>query len=131
MQNLQQLVARWYSAKAAEREVAAKRREIEDEISTIMLAREDMTSINEKVGQYKLKISVRMNRKIDADKLQELAKEHGLAEHLSSLFRWKPEINSKQWEAADDSITRPLLGAITTKPGRASYAVELIDDKGE
>jgi hypothetical protein len=28
------------------------------------------------------------------------------------------------WKAADDSITRPLAAAITTKPGRPSFSIE-------
>jgi hypothetical protein len=64
-----------------------------------------------------------MNRKINAEKLQELALANGLDEHLSSLFRWKPELASAAWKAADESITRPLLGAITTTPGRPTFTI--------
>ena len=64
-----------------------------------------------------------MNRKVDSDKLQELAAENGLTEHLSTLFRWKPDIDAKAWKAADESITRPLMGAITTTPSRASFVI--------
>ena len=65
-----------------------------------------------------------MNRKVDVDLLQEIAAEHGLEDHLGSLFRWKPELNVKAWQQADDSITLPLSGAITTKPGRPSFSIE-------
>ena len=74
-------------------------------------------------GGYKIKITGRMNRKVDADALQELAAEAGLTGHLSSLFRWKPEIDAKAWKSADASITSPLMGAITTTPSRASFAI--------
>ena len=74
-------------------------------------------------GEYKIKIVGRMNRKVDADKLHELAIENGLEAHLQNLFRWKPEINAKAWAAADEAITKPLLDAITTTPGRASFAI--------
>jgi hypothetical protein len=64
-----------------------------------------------------------MNRKVDADKLQELAAEHGLSEHLGSLFRWSADINAAAWKAAAPTITAPLLGAITTTPGRPSFSI--------
>jgi len=72
---------------------------------------------------FTIKIVGRMTRKVNADKLQELAEENGLSDHLSSLFRWKPEINSEQWAAADPSITTPLLDAITTTSGRPTFKI--------
>ena len=68
-----------------------------------------------------------MNRKVDIEKLQEIAADHDLTEHLSSLFRWKAEINSNKWKEAADSITQPLLGAITTTPGRPSFSITTKD----
>ena len=72
---------------------------------------------------HKIKITGRMSRKVDGERLQEIAAEAGLTEHLSSLFRWKPEINMSAWKSADKSITEPLLGGITTQPGRASFTI--------
>jgi hypothetical protein len=72
---------------------------------------------------YKIKLVGRLNHKIDSDKLQEIAAENGLTDHLSSLFRWKPEINVRSWKAADESVTNALLDAITTTPGRPSFAI--------
>jgi hypothetical protein len=74
-------------------------------------------------GDLSVKITTRLNRKIDSGKLQDLANEHGLSDHLSTLFRWKPELDMKNWRQADESITKPLLGAITTTPSRPSFAI--------
>lgn len=76
-------------------------------------------------GQYALKITGRIDRKVDADKLQALAIEHGLTDQLSSLFRWKPEINMTAWKQASPEIVRPLADAITAKPGRPSFKVTI------
>lgn len=70
-----------------------------------------------------IKITGRIDRKVDAEKVQELAAEFGLTDHLSSLFRWKPEVNLSAWKAASESITKPLAAAITAKPGRASFTI--------
>ena len=72
---------------------------------------------------FTVKIEGRINQKIDADKLQVLAAEAGISEHLSSLFRWKPEINAKVWNAASNAVTQPLLGAITSTPGRPTFTI--------
>ncbi len=80
-------------------------------------------TVNVDADTYKVKIEGRINRKINADKLQELAAENGLTEHLASLFRWKPEINAAAWKAAKPEITSPLLDAITATPGRPSFTI--------
>jgi len=124
MTNLEKLASDWEEAKAFEAQAIARRREIEDQLTKALAIPKDLEGTkNEDVGQYKIKIVGRLDRKVNADKLQELAQESGLSEHLSSLFRWKPEINMTAWKAAHESITAPLLDAITTTAGRPSYAI--------
>lgn len=116
----------WIEAKEAERVATEARRKIEDEMVSSMCVPNDLDGTFTATGvDYQVKIVGRLNRKIDADKLQELAIESGVYEHLQNLFRWKPEINAKAWSAADPSITTPLLGAITTTPGRPSFTITI------
>ena len=119
--SLDDLINQWRKAKDAETTAQAERRQIEDIIASVVSLAEDLDGTLTISGV--LKITGRIDRKVDADKLQELAREAGLTDHLSGLFRWKPEINRKAWDAASESITRPLLGAITSKPGRPSFAL--------
>lgn len=122
--NLFDLSAQWIAAKEAERFAQDERRFIEDRmLSLIGLPEAFDGTENAAAGDYKIKLVGRLNHKIDADKLQQIAMEAGLSEHLSSLFRWKPEINVRSWKAADESITNILLEAITTTPGRPSFAI--------
>ena len=118
------LFEQWLEAKDQERIAIETRRLIEDRITAQFKISQQldgtMTLQNEK---FKVKVVGRINHKIDSDKLQELAAEHGLSQHLSTLFRWKPELSAKAWEAADESITKPLLGAITATPGRPSFSI--------
>lgn len=121
---IEELAQEWESAKAAEAKAVAIRRAIEDKLTELLALPKDLDgSKNENVGQYKIKVTGRLDRKINSDKLQELAQEAGLSDHLGSLFRWKPEINMTAWKAAHESITAPLLDAITTTAGRPSYAI--------
>ncbi len=119
------LYQQWLEAKEHERLAVERRREIEDQLTINLKIDEtqDKSQTFDADG-YRVKITTRLTRKIDADRLQEIAAENGLTAHLSTLFRWKPEINAAAWKAAADNITRPLLDAIETKPGRPSFNIE-------
>ena len=118
------LYQQWLNAKQIEAAAVKTRREIEDQLVKQFSIPENLEGTkNLEAESFKIKIEGRINRKVNADKLQELAAEHGLTEHLSSLFRWKPEINMTLWKAADASITTPLLDAITATPGRPSFTI--------
>lgn len=122
--DLNELSQMWIKAKEDEATAVADRRKIEDRIKSLCGIAENLEG-TETVApdHFTIKIVGRIDRKVDSDKLQELAAEHGLSEHLSSLFRWKPDLNMAAWKAADESITKPLAAAITAKPGRASFTI--------
>jgi len=114
----------WLKAKAAEKEATEKRRVIEDELAKEYLPDNFQGTVSVMDNGYSIKIVERLTSKVDGDKLQELATEAGLTEHLGQLFRWVPSINMSAWKAADESITEALLGAVTTKAGRPSFTIE-------
>lgn len=118
------LYQRWLDAKKLEAAAVAERRELEDlMVETFAIPKDLDGTVKHAVDGYVIKTEGRINRKVDAEKLQVLAAEAGLSEHLSSLFRWKPEINAKAWGAAADAVTQPLLGAITSTPGRPTFSI--------
>lgn len=118
------LYQRWLDAKKLETAAVKDRRELEDlMVKKFALPKNFEGTVNQEDGGYKIKMEGKINRKVDSDKLQMLAAEAGLSEHLSSLFRWKPEINVKVWDAAADAVTGPLLGAITSTPGRPTFTI--------
>jgi len=124
MTDLQSLVKEWMESKAAEAQAVQRRREIEDQLKALTNIPEDLDGTKTlDVSGYVVKVTGRIDRKVDADLVQEIAAEHGLDAHLSTLFRWKPELNMAAWKAADESITRQLSSAITAKPGRPSFAI--------
>ena len=115
----------WLNAKQTEETAVKVRRDLEDQMVkefNVSATLDGTKNITTSDG-YLIKVVGRMTRKVNAEKLQELAEEHGLSDHLSSLFRWKPEINSEQWAAADPSITQPLLDAITATAGRPTFKI--------
>jgi len=128
---LDELARQWSDAKQDEAIAVARRRTIEDrlvELLEIPETKEGTTSSTTEQG-YQIKVVGRMNRKVDADRLQELAIAAGLTEHLPSLFRWSADVNAAAWKAAAQSITAPLLGAITTTPGRPSFTITRKESK--
>ena len=114
-------------AKEAERMAVEARRAVEDELVRAFAIGSQMEgTFNAKtLTGHQIKITGRLTRKVDAEKVQELAAEHGLTEHLSSLFRWKPEINLTAWKATAPEITVLLADAITVTASRPSFQITL------
>lgn len=122
--DMNELASMWLAAKKQEEDATADRRDIEDQIKKLATIAENLDGTETvEPGRYEIKIVGRIDRKVDGDKVQELAAEFGLTDHLAKLFRWKPEINMAIWKAADESITKPLAAAITAKPGRPSFKI--------
>lgn len=130
MKTMEQMAAEWLEAKEAERVAIEKRRDLEDAMRKAASIRDDVEGTETLALEgFKVKVVGRIDRKVDADKVQELAAEHGLTDHLSTLFRWKPEINMAIWKSTDEAITKPLAAAITAKPGRPSFTIETTTTK--
>jgi hypothetical protein len=122
--DLKELSRQWLQHKFDEELATTERRKVEDQIVKLLAVAENFegTETAEPEG-FVVKISGRIDRKVDGDKVQELAAEFGLTDHLAKLFRWKPELNIAIWKATDATITGPLAGAITAKPGRPSFKI--------
>jgi hypothetical protein len=122
--DMNELATMWLAAKKQEEDATTDRRDIEDHLKKLANIAEDHEGTETvEPGRFEIKIVGRIDRKVDGDKVQELAAEFGLTEHLAKLFRWKPEINMAIWKASDESITKPLAAAITAKPGRPSFKI--------
>ena len=126
--DMSELSQMWLDAKQKEKEATDDRRTVEDQIKKLVRISDTLEGTETFTpSKYEIKIEGRIDRKVDGDKVQELAAEFGLGEHLAKLFRWKPEINMTAWKAADATITGPLAGAITAKPGRPSFKITIKD----
>lgn len=124
MCDLDTLSQRWIDAKRIERGAIENRRAAENSLLSLIgipQAFEGIETID--TDNYSLKIVGRITRRVDGTKVQQIALDEGLTEHMGYLFRWKPEINLSAWKNSDPAITEPLLEAITTTPGRASFTI--------
>lgn len=126
-ETLFELSEAWLQAKEAERLAVETRRSVENQLIQEFDISEQMEgTFNAKTNTgHQIKIVGRLSRKVDAEKVQELAAEHGLTEHLGNLFRWKPEINMTAWKATAPEITVLLADAVTVTASRPSFSITL------
>ena len=121
---MQELIDTWLQAKEAERKAIEARRQAEDEmVAAFGIDATVEGTINRETEGFKVKVEPRIDRKVDAGKLIDLAAETGLNAHLETLFRWQPDINMAAWKAADPLIRQALSGAITVRAGRPSFKI--------
>ena len=112
-------------AKEREREAVEKRRDIEDELAKVM----EVNSMKDGTLNYinrgmRIKITSRLNRKVDANMIQDIARENNISHDiLNSVVRWKAELNLASWKKTDEAITDVLVDAITTVPSRPSFQI--------
>lgn len=122
---IDKLCQEWLDAKMHERSVIARRREIEDSLVEALRINDksEGTKRIESSG-YNIAVEFKVNRKVDAKKLIEVAAANGIGNDiLQQIFRWKPEINMRDWKSADRSIILALSNAVTTSEARPSVTI--------
>jgi len=121
---LKELCARWIDAKQAVTEAATSLETVEDQLIQLLNVdslRDGTTQVID--GDVRIKVISRPSITVDDTKLKTLAQEHDLEEFLSTLFRWKPEVNLRAWRGADKKITDSLNDAITLTSTRPAFAI--------
>ena len=122
---IDKLCQEWLDAKMHERAVISRRREIEDNLVEALRINDksEGTKRIESSG-YNIAVEFKVNRKVDGKKLIEVAAANGIGNDiLQQIFRWKPEINMRDWKSADRSIILALSNAVTTSEARPSVTI--------
>lgn len=122
---IDKLCQEWLDAKMHERAVTTRRREVEDQLITALRINDksEGTKRIESSG-YNIAVEFKVNRKVDGKKLIEVAAANGIGNDiLQQIFRWKPEINMRDWKSADRSIILALSNAVTTSEARPSVTI--------
>ena len=126
MNNLTMLAIKWRAVKDIERRATEDRRALEDEIYSLIGISSNFEGVEIiNPDGCSIKITGRLERKVDAEKAQEIARESGLEMYLTSLFRWKPELNITEWRKANERITKCFSPAVTVTPGRPSFSITI------
>ena len=64
--------------------------------------------------------------KVDTDKLEELVQENQISgETADKVFRWKADVNAKEWKSLDEDAKTILAQAVTTKTDSPSIKINL------
>lgn len=130
MTDMEQACIAWNEAKDAEKHAVENRRQIEDWMTRQLSVADDFEgSKSVDIGDFKVKLTGRMTRKVDEKMIIAIANEQGLVNHLDSLFRWKADINTAMWNKTNPEITTAFLRGITTKPGRVGFSIEQVQEK--
>ena len=126
MPDLAIIVTKLADAKAAEERAKAARLRIEEELAAAIGVPETWTgSTTSEICGYKVTCTRRDNIKIDADAVRGIAAESSaLDQYSKQIFRWKPEIDKKGWDAAPDEVIKAFSAAVTRTPGKISFALK-------
>jgi hypothetical protein len=131
MSELEQACLAWEEAKLTEKAAVETRREIEEWIGEQLNIPEGFEGTRTvDAGEFAIKLTGRMTRKVDENLLQQIAEIHGITDELPRLFRWKADMNKAVWDRSNPEITAPLLAAVTTKPARPGFLISR-REKGE
>ena len=126
MADIAVIVTKLADAKAAEERAKAARLRIEEELAAAIGVPETWTgSTTSDICGYKVTCTRRDNIKIDADAVRGIAAESSaLDQYSKQVFRWKPEIDKKAWDAAPDDVIKAFSAAVTRTPGKISFALK-------
>ena len=126
MPDLAIIVTKLADAKAAEERAKAARVRIEEELAAAIGVPETWTgSTTSDICGYKVTCTRRDNVKIDADRLLSIMDESPELETWSDkVFRWRPEISKKEWDAAPADVVKALSAVITRTPGKVSFTLK-------
>lgn len=125
---LEDYAREWIELKAIETETNKLRREVEDKLVELAKNKDEGTE-NVEFDSCKVSITKKLTRKVDAQVLEDIINETDSREVAFRLFRWKPEINTREWKAADELIKSTFAKAITTAPARAYFKIEAKGEK--
>lgn len=123
------LLSAWIKAKEDERQAIEARRNLDKMIVEATPPKDEGTYTDE-VGGYKVSVSHKMDRKVDADKLGGMWQ--SMSEAAQKAFKWKADVSITELRKLQEF--RPddyafVAGAITVKPASPSVTVELIKPK--
>ena len=130
MRTPKDIAAEIFVAKREEDKVKARRTALELEFAAAIGVSDQWEgSKTNDFDEYKVTVSRKINDKIDAVKLREVAALHDLGGALSTAFSWKPELSKKGWDSLSEEARNYLSAAITKTPGKVGVTVKIIKEE--
>ncbi len=109
--------------KAEEERIAASRREYDAEIAK-RLAETDEGTVSRTDGEYRVSVTYKLDRKLDADAIK--AKWNLLSGIEQNCVKWAPSLDLKNYRALPNKAT--FADCLTTKPASPTIKIERIGD---
>ena len=126
---IEQAAAAVHAAKQQERSAATARVLAEEQLIALLGQAAPLPSegtYSEEVGAYRVAVTAKLNRTVDADALARIAPQ--IPEQIGRrLIRWKPDVDLRELrylQASEPALYGVVSTAITTKPAKASVSVE-------
>ena len=125
---INELVAQLYEAKLAEQAAKEYRLGLEAALTEKLNVPDSWEGTQTRaVGEYKVKLTRKMNVKIDANRLREQGRVNNLMPMVDLLFRWKPELDKKKWDTTNEKVKLAFAPAMEVTPGKASFSIERME----
>jgi hypothetical protein len=121
---LSALAAAWRAAKRQEDDARARRYAIEAQICMELPLDGKEGTRTEKLDSVKVSVTYGLTRSVDTGALQDSWSAFDSCEQAA--FRWKAELNAKEFRALAPSSQTMLARFITTKPAKPSVKVEVL-----
>lgn len=124
---ISQLVAARISAKQAEDEAIAERRRIDEQLAELLKdPNKPEGAISQKLEDLGLKLTItyKINRSVDAKKLQ--AEWDKLSAGAQAAFKWKPEVSVSELRKLEGIDATVAATYITSKPGAPGVEIQAV-----
>jgi hypothetical protein len=122
---LSELIAARIAAKRAEDEAVQARREIDAQLAELLKdAQKPEGSISQKVDGYKLTVTYKLDRKVDADELTKSWDK--LPIDVQNAFKWKPELSLSAFRSLEEKAANSAARFFTTKEANPAIKIEAV-----
>ncbi len=126
---INELVATLYEAKQTELAAKEIRVALEADLAKAIGVPDDWEGcMTKQAGAYKVKLDRRMNVKIDGNRLRDIAEANNMTGVMETCFRWKPELNKREWKQTGSEVKKIFAPAMEVTPGKASFTVTPISE---
>lgn len=123
--SMQELIAARIAAKRAEDDAIKARREVDAQIAELLRdPQKPEGSISQKADGYKVTVTYKIDRKVDADNLVKSWEK--LPIDVQSAFKWKPELSVSEFRKLDDKAKLNASKFITAKDATPSITIEAV-----
>ena len=119
-----ELVAARIAAKRAEDAAVQARRDIDEQIATLMRGDKIEGTVSEKAGEYKISVTYKLSRSVCTEDLQKAWDK--LSAEQQGAFKWTAGVSVSALRKLDDKAQAAVAKLITSKPASPTITIEAV-----